>query len=149
MDQFAGTIVLAEGAGDNEPTLGLYAAAVANGQELPEVLDIDVFFEALTDSGLRPLFTCGLFGCGGYYISVAHGADAWIWWNCYPPDDAPNPAHVIEVGRTALRLCGGTRGGDGPVNHAPHAPTGQTRRATYGGDWHRPARPPGLLSGLL
>jgi hypothetical protein len=100
MDQLAVTLTPAEGAGYNEPTLGLYAAAVVNGQELPEVLDIDVFFGALTGTGVLPLFTCtcGVFGCGGYYIGVAHTADAWIWRNRYPPDDAPNPAHVMEVG---------------------------------------------------
>ncbi len=100
MDQLAVTIAPAEGVGDNEPTLGLYATAGVNGQDLPEVLDIDAFFEALTGSGPLPLFTCtcGAFGCGGYYIGVAHGEDAWIWRNRYPPEDDPNPAHVTEVG---------------------------------------------------
>jgi hypothetical protein len=86
MDRLVVTIGPAEGVGDNEPTLGLYGAAVVNGQELPDVHDIDVFFEALTNSGPLPLFTCtcGVFGCGGYYIGVAHGADAWIWRNRSP-----------------------------------------------------------------
>lgn len=100
MDQLAVTLAPAEGAGYNEPTLGLYAAAVVDGLELPEVLDSDVFSEALTGTGVLPLFTCtcGVFGCGGYYSGVAHTADAWIWRNRYPPDAAPNPAHVMEVG---------------------------------------------------
>ena len=100
MDQLTVTFAPAEGVGYNEPTLGLYASAVVNGQELPEVLDIDVFFEALAGTGVLPLFTCtcGVFGCGGYYIGVVCTAEAWIWRNRYAPDDAPNPAHVIEVG---------------------------------------------------
>jgi hypothetical protein len=100
MDQLAVTLAPAEGVGDNEPTLGLYASAVVNGQDWPEVLDIDVFFLALTGTGVLPLFTCtcGVFGCGGYYIGVACTAEAWIWRNRYSPDDTPNPAHVIDVG---------------------------------------------------
>ena len=58
MDQLVVTIAPSEGAGYNEPTLGLYASAVVNGQELPEVLDIDVFFEALAGTGVLPLFPC-------------------------------------------------------------------------------------------
>ena len=73
MDQLAVTIAPEEETDYGEPALGLYASAVVNGQELPEVLDIDVFFEALTGSGPLPLFTCtcGVFGCGGYYVGVA------------------------------------------------------------------------------
>ncbi|SRR5579885_538194 len=96
MDQLAVAIAPVEETGYGAPALGLYASAVVNGQELAEVLDIDVFFEALTGNGPLPLFTCicGVFGCGDYYIGVAHGVDARIWRNRY----APNPAHVIEVG---------------------------------------------------
>ncbi len=100
MDQLAVTIAPEEETGHGEPALGLYASAVVNGQELPHVLDIDVFFEALTGSGPLPLFTCtcGVFGCGGYYIGVAYGDNAWIWRNRYAPDDEPNPGHIMEVG---------------------------------------------------
>jgi hypothetical protein len=100
MDQLVVTIAPGEGAGYNEPTLGLYASAVVNGRELPDVIDIDVFFEALTGSGPLPLFTCtcGVFGCGGYYVGVARDDSAWIWRNRYAPDDEPNLGHVTEVG---------------------------------------------------
>src|SRR5918911_3209724 len=145
MDQLTVTFAPAEGVGYNEPTLGLYASAVVNGQELPEVLDIDVFFEALAGTGVLPLFTCtcGVFGCGGYYIGVARTAEAWIWRNRYAPDDAPNPAHVLRSRRTARRLAGGTLGSDGLVGKAPHTATGEAWRRAHGGvDRHRLARPP-------
>lgn len=38
-----------------------------------------------------------MFGCGGYYVDVARGDDAWIWRNRYAPDGEPNPGHVMEV----------------------------------------------------
>src|SRR5579872_4127979 len=143
MDQWAVTLAPAEGAGYNEPTLGLYAAAVVNGQELPEVLDIGVFFGALTGAGVRPLFTCtcGVFGCGGYYIGGARTAEAWIWRNRYPPGRRTEPGAHHGGGRAARRLTAGARGGEGPPRHAPWAAAGQARRPAHGGvDGHRPAR---------
>ncbi len=100
MDQLTVTIAPEEETGHGEPALGLYVSAVVNGQELPDILDIDVFFDALTGSGPLPLFTCtcGVFGCGGYYVGVARGDDAWMWRNRYAPDDEPNPGYVMEVG---------------------------------------------------
>jgi hypothetical protein len=67
VDKLAITVAPKEVGGHAEPAIGLWATAVVNGCELPEVLDIDMFFQALTTSALLPLFACdcGVFGCGG------------------------------------------------------------------------------------
>ncbi|HCI81357.1 MAG TPA: hypothetical protein DHW02_16890 [Ktedonobacter sp.] len=44
-----------------------------NGENLPEILNVEEFFALKEHDGLVPLFTCvcGDFGCGGYYVDVA------------------------------------------------------------------------------
>ncbi|GGH60258.1 hypothetical protein GCM10008014_34620 [Paenibacillus silvae] len=46
-----------------------------------EVFVVEEFFESLLSPGIYPLFTCtcGIFGCGGYYVEVVHDADRIIW----------------------------------------------------------------------
>lgn len=54
-----------------------------NGHKLDkdEVFVEDVFFESLCYPGHYPMFTCtcGIFGCGGYYVDVVHDNEAMIW----------------------------------------------------------------------
>ncbi|MEK3786894.1 hypothetical protein [Paenibacillus sp. FSL K6-1230] len=46
-----------------------------------EVFVVEEFFKSLLNPGIYPLFTCtcGIFGCGGYYVEVIHEADRIIW----------------------------------------------------------------------
>ncbi|ULL16410.1 hypothetical protein DVH26_19365 [Paenibacillus sp. H1-7] len=39
------------------------------------------FFKSLLNPGKYPLFTCtcGIFGCGGYYVQVIHEDNSMIW----------------------------------------------------------------------
>jgi hypothetical protein len=85
---------------DKGGVLFLVTASV-NGTTLPDVLDVDEFFKSLSidllptrRSGKRsrlpsaqryPLFncTCGVFGCGGYYVDVIIRTDGLIWENIY------------------------------------------------------------------
>ncbi|WP_340007223.1 hypothetical protein MHH52_05815 [Paenibacillus sp. FSL K6-0276] len=54
-----------------------------NGYKLDkyEVFVEDVFFESLLNPGEYPMFicTCGIFGCGGYYVDVVHDDETMIW----------------------------------------------------------------------
>lgn len=58
-------------------------------KQMTDILDIEVFFRALGESGRYPLFTCGCgcFGCGGYYVDVRCVEDAWIMQNRFHPHD--------------------------------------------------------------
>lgn len=46
-----------------------------------EVFVIDQFFESLLHVGDFPMFTCtcGIFGCGGYFVNVAHTSEGITW----------------------------------------------------------------------
>lgn len=46
-----------------------------------EVFIVEEFFKSLLSPGTYPLFTCtcGIFGCGGYYVEVIHEAGRIIW----------------------------------------------------------------------
>ncbi|GGF69417.1 hypothetical protein GCM10010912_13160 [Paenibacillus albidus] len=54
-----------------------------NGYELDkdEVFVEDVFLKSLLYSGKYPMFTCtcGIFGCGGYYVDVLLNNETVIW----------------------------------------------------------------------
>ncbi|WCF06717.1 hypothetical protein NDS46_20525 [Paenibacillus thiaminolyticus] len=54
-----------------------------NGDKLDpdEVFDVDVFFTSLVSQGTFPMFTCtcGIFGCGGYYVEVKNLDEKVIW----------------------------------------------------------------------
>lgn len=75
-----------------------------NGEALPDVLDVDVFFNGLDTGHLgrperragknrhwkNPIWrmppfncSCGVFGCGGYYVDVTVAPNALIWANHY------------------------------------------------------------------
>jgi len=72
--------------------IGVSATLMLNYAPLPYVLDINQFFEAvvlISWSPVRlPLFTCtcGVFGCGGYYVDVECTTQAWVLRNRYHPD---------------------------------------------------------------
>ncbi|WP_338543337.1 hypothetical protein [Paenibacillus tundrae] len=46
-----------------------------------EVFVVEEFFKSLLNPGTYPLFTCscGVFGCGGYYVEVVHETERIIW----------------------------------------------------------------------
>jgi hypothetical protein len=66
---------------------------VINGEQLPEVFAPCAMLRAIVQSGRYPLFTCtcGIFGCGGYWVDVECSMDAWIWRNGYYPADEDEP----------------------------------------------------------
>ena len=63
----------------------LFIQVHINGNDLPEILDIETFFAIKQQDGLVPLFTCGCgdFGCGGYYVNVSCTDAALILHNGY------------------------------------------------------------------
>lgn len=67
--------------------IGVWVRVSLDGEQQPDILDIDEFFQALATrpTGLVPLFTCecGSFGCGGYWIASDVEPEAWIWRNRY------------------------------------------------------------------
>ena len=67
--------------------ISIYAEVFVDRERWADYLDIEVFFEALENSGHHPLFTCGcgVFGCGGYYVDVECAENEWIWRNKYDP----------------------------------------------------------------
>jgi len=87
MDYLSIEVSPAEVTGHKHAAVGLYTVARINGRALPDILDVDAFFDALTGRGRLPLFTCdcGDFWCGGSYIDVASTDTAWIWRNRYAP----------------------------------------------------------------
>lgn len=58
------------------PVIDWQISLYINGNKLDEdeVFVEDVFFNSLLYSGKYPMFTCtcGIFGCGGYYVDVVH-----------------------------------------------------------------------------
>lgn len=54
-----------------------------------EVFVVEEFFKSLLNPGVYPLFTCtcGIFGCGGYYVEVIHEAERVIWLTEQSPFD--------------------------------------------------------------
>lgn len=73
---------------DNEAPFGgivFTVTAAVNGRSLPDWLDVDEFFNALGRSGRLPIFncSCGVLGCGGYFVDVQSAADCWVWANRY------------------------------------------------------------------
>jgi len=62
-----------------------------NGSKLDEdeVFVVEEFFKSILNPGKYPLFTCtcGIFGCGGYYIEVIHEVESVIWLTEQSPFD--------------------------------------------------------------
>lgn len=46
-----------------------------------QVFEPGVFFDSIRFEGRHPMFncTCGIFGCGGYYVDVTHQKDHVTW----------------------------------------------------------------------
>jgi hypothetical protein len=46
-----------------------------------EVFVENIFFNSLLSPGKYPMFTCtcGIFGCGGYFVEAAHNNETMIW----------------------------------------------------------------------
>lgn len=64
-----------------------------NGNKLShnEVLVVEEFFNTILRSGVYPLFTCscGVFGCGGYYVEVIHDEQSITWLTEQIPFEDP------------------------------------------------------------
>ncbi|MOA09204.1 hypothetical protein D3C78_1290180 [compost metagenome] len=62
-----------------------------NGSKLDEdeVFVVEEFFKSILNPGIYPLFTCtcGIFGCGGYYVEVIHEFESVIWLTEQSPFD--------------------------------------------------------------
>ncbi|WP_334076638.1 hypothetical protein [Paenibacillus sanfengchensis] len=65
------------------PVLNYRIDLYVNGHKFDEdeVFVVDVFFQSLLAPGKYPMFTCtcGIFGCGGYYVDVYHEDHSVIW----------------------------------------------------------------------
>lgn len=59
------------------PVIDWRISLFINGDKLDE----EVFFKSLLTPGRYPMFTCtcGIFGCGGYYVEVIHEDKFVIW----------------------------------------------------------------------
>jgi len=57
MDYLRIEVSPAEVTGHKHAAVGLYTVARINGRALPDILDVDAFFDALTGRGRLPLFT--------------------------------------------------------------------------------------------
>lgn len=62
-----------------------------NGNKLheDELFVVEEFFKSLLNPGKYPLFTCtcGIFGCGGYYVEIIHEDESVIWLTEQSPID--------------------------------------------------------------
>jgi len=78
--------------------IGIVAELYVGERKMEDILDIEVFFQAIESSGRYPLFTCdcGCFGCGGYYVDIECTEDAWIMRNKYHPHDEEELVEEFE-----------------------------------------------------
>ncbi|MDQ0914561.1 hypothetical protein [Paenibacillus sp. V4I5] len=59
----------------------LYINDIRLNEDEDEVFVVTEFYNSLTSQGKFPMFTCscGIFGCGGFYIDVHYKDDIVIW----------------------------------------------------------------------
>lgn len=71
----------------------LYVNEIRINEDAEEVFVITEFFNSLTDEGKFPMFTCscGIFGCGGFYIDVRHKTESVIWVT----EQSTNKKHIF------------------------------------------------------
>ncbi|MFC3746183.1 hypothetical protein [Paenibacillus sp. GCM10012306] len=71
------------------PIVDWRIALYINGEKLDqdEVFVENEFFESLLCPGKYPMFTCtcGIFGCGGYYVEVIHEVENVFWLTEHSP----------------------------------------------------------------
>ncbi|MEK5489141.1 hypothetical protein MKZ24_00140 [Paenibacillus sp. FSL R7-0297] len=62
-------------------TISLYVNGLRLNEDEGEVFVVTEFFESLTRQGRIPMYTCscGIFGCGGFYIDVLYKKETVIW----------------------------------------------------------------------
>lgn len=79
--------------------ISLFTEVEFEDVKMKGILDCDVLFLAIQESGLLPLFTCscGTFFCGGYYVEVLHINDGLILRNTYKPVQNPTDSDILEV----------------------------------------------------
>lgn len=66
---------------------------------MPEWFEYCEFLGATQQSGRYALFTCscGIFGCGGYWVDVECTEDAWVLRNGFAPYDADEPEEQVLI----------------------------------------------------
>jgi hypothetical protein len=59
----------------------LYGNENRLNEDEEEVFVVDEFFNSLTQLGKFPMYTCscGIFGCGGFYVDVLYNKETVIW----------------------------------------------------------------------
>ncbi|MBE0339529.1 MAG: hypothetical protein ACQEXV_00535 [Bacillota bacterium] len=59
----------------------IYANELRLNEDEDEVFVITEFFNSLAQQGKFPMYTCscGIFGCGGFYVNVLYEKDTVIW----------------------------------------------------------------------
>ncbi|MFE4709804.1 MULTISPECIES: hypothetical protein [unclassified Paenibacillus] len=71
------------------PIVDWRIALYINGEKLDqdEVFVVNEFFQSLLCPGKYPMFTCtcGIFGCGGYYVEVIHEVEHVSWLTEHSP----------------------------------------------------------------
>ena len=94
---------------EEAPTNGIsmYIDVYVDDKIMDDILDIEVFFDAIEKNGRYPLFTCtcGCFGCGGYYVDIECTEDAWIMKNKYHPHDERILVEEFEYRFTWTQVC--------------------------------------------
>jgi hypothetical protein len=80
---------------DSDFGVSLEVRVSVNAKLLPDILDVNEFYQSLLKSGQYPLFTCvcGDFGCSGYYVDIECTDLAWTVKNRYDPLDS---AKLVE-----------------------------------------------------
>ncbi len=82
-----------------QPVIYTNIGVFINDKKLDDVFVIDCFFDSLFKEDTYPMFTCtcGVFGCGGYYVKVTNSEVGMIWETQQSPFvDAP----VEEVNKS-------------------------------------------------
>ncbi|KIL34239.1 hypothetical protein SD71_21635 [Cohnella kolymensis] len=61
--------------------ISIYSTLSIEEDQLSNILDIEVYFRSINQSGVFPLITCscGSFGCGGTEVTISKDQDSRIW----------------------------------------------------------------------
>ncbi|MDQ0114040.1 hypothetical protein [Paenibacillus harenae] len=72
----------------------LYVNEIRINEHADEVFVITEFFNSLACERKFPMFTCscGIFGCGGFYIDVYHKKESVIWCT----EQSSNKKHIFS-----------------------------------------------------
>ncbi|WP_219836078.1 hypothetical protein [Paenibacillus sp. R14(2021)] len=69
------------------PIIDFEILVFINQHELDDVFVLEDYFKSLNHEGKYPMFTCscGIFGCGGFYVHVTHSKDYITWRTDHSP----------------------------------------------------------------